>query len=323
MKKLMGLAAAAAAGVLAFAGTAAAGEMSIVEDAAARRYTVMDGCMPVLTYNFGTVSVPEDFTCSKGNRRYARPRGDYVHPLYNARGQIITHDFRPEEPHHRGIFWSWPEVGYKGEIRDFYALQNGFHRPVRMIRKTADGKTATLEAQSQWMWDDREPIVDETVKIVAGPLTKQGRAIDFTLTLRARKEGVTVARRRKTEYGGICCRMGAFDGQAIASGTADAGLAWPGNWGRIGGSMDGHRTDVVILPSAALTPYVCNWKDYPNLHWQQFLFPHEHKPFPLPADRPLTIAWRIVVRDGAACGTPPEELCKAYAKEQEKQAKGK
>lgn len=89
---------------------------TIRHDPATGQYTFYDGDAPVLTYNFGTVRVPEGV-----GGRYAVARSDYVHPIYGPDGEVLTTDFSRDHPHHRGVYWAWPEVTYKGENRDLHA----------------------------------------------------------------------------------------------------------------------------------------------------------------------------------------------------------
>ena len=53
---------------------------------------------------------------------YAVPRSNYIHPLYGVEGEMLTRDW-PDgaHPHHRGIFWAWPEVDFKNQRGDIYA----------------------------------------------------------------------------------------------------------------------------------------------------------------------------------------------------------
>jgi len=45
--------------------------------------------------------------------KYAR--ANYVHPLYNSVGEIITEDFPEDHLHHHGIFWSWHQLYADGK----------------------------------------------------------------------------------------------------------------------------------------------------------------------------------------------------------------
>jgi len=116
--------------------------MTIKTEMNPERFTIEDRRQPVLTYNFGTVPVPAGV-----NGKYAVARSNYVHPLFGPNGEILTKDYSPDHPHHRGIYWAWPEVTYRGETRDLHALQGVFARPVKMLRQ--DGGVHDIDI-AQW-----------------------------------------------------------------------------------------------------------------------------------------------------------------------------
>ena len=62
-------------------------------------------------------------------RIYARARSDYIHPLFGLEGETLTKDWSTDHPHHRGIYWAWPEVDWRGQRGDLHALQHVFARP--------------------------------------------------------------------------------------------------------------------------------------------------------------------------------------------------
>ena len=65
---------------------------------------------------------------------YAVPRSDYIHPLFGLQGETLTRDWPIDgEPHHRGIWWAWPEVRYGSLQGDLYALQRIFARPTGKV----------------------------------------------------------------------------------------------------------------------------------------------------------------------------------------------
>ena len=39
-------------------------------------------------------------------------RANYIHPLYDLEGNVLTEDFPSDHRHHRGIFWAWHQVYY-------------------------------------------------------------------------------------------------------------------------------------------------------------------------------------------------------------------
>lgn len=171
-------------------------------DEKTQRYTILDSGKPVLTYNYGIVPVPEGIT-----GKYAVQRSNYIHPLYGPNGEVLTADYQKDHAHHRGIYWAWPEVAYKGELRDLHALQGLFARPVRMVRQEAGQDRALLETEHVWKWGDTEEIVRERATIAVAPAQNGLRVIDFQFHLEGLKPGVTIARRLQKHYGGLNVRL--------------------------------------------------------------------------------------------------------------------
>ena len=52
-------------------------------------------------------------------------RSNYIHPLYNLDGTVLTEDFPVDHLHHRGIFWAWHQL-YIGDKRigDGWEIEN-------------------------------------------------------------------------------------------------------------------------------------------------------------------------------------------------------
>src|SRR5699024_3188858 len=105
--------------------------MRTFKDPDSDQIIIKENKQTVLQYNYETVyeeevirlanAKPEDFTRSEQDTfvttaKYAVPRSNYIHPLYGLEGEMLTRDW-PEgaHPHHRGIFWAWPEVEYGSE----------------------------------------------------------------------------------------------------------------------------------------------------------------------------------------------------------------
>ena len=149
-------------------------ELTVKMDSETGQWLVMEDDKPVVQYNYATVPLPEGYLEKLTHGQiYAVPRSDYLHPLFGLDGQPITLDWAMDHAHHRGIYWAWPEVGYKGELADLHALQNVFARPTGKIGFLTRNGSLTLEAESLWKWKDEEPIVHETALITVHPLDKQ------------------------------------------------------------------------------------------------------------------------------------------------------
>jgi len=110
---------------------------------------------------------------------YSVPRSDYIHPLYGLEGALLTNDW-PDggHPHHRGIFWAWPEVKYGDQLGDIYALQRVFARPTGNVKYTNDPEYAEIDAENLWMWEEDEAIARENAIIRVYPSTVDNRIID-------------------------------------------------------------------------------------------------------------------------------------------------
>ncbi|MDO8951296.1 MAG: PmoA family protein, partial [Draconibacterium sp.] len=132
---------------------------------------------------------------------YSVPRSDYIHPLYGLEGEMLTNDW-PDggHPHHRGIFWAWPEVEYGTRRADIYALQRIFARPTGNIKLKSGPVFAEIDAENLWMWDDKEPIVRENAIIRVYNSSSDSRIIDLTIKLLALKDSVTIATRFTNSY---------------------------------------------------------------------------------------------------------------------------
>lgn len=261
--------------------------LTIRKEADPERYTILEGGRPVLTYNFGQVPVPEGV---KG--KYAVARSDYVHPLYGPDGEVLTKDYSPDHPHHRGLYWAWPEVMYKGEKRDLHALQGVFARPVKMLRSEGGAECAILEAQNEWRWGDQEPIVSEMVQILVLSESEGVRVIDFAFAFRALVEGVTIARRGTEKYGGFNLRFSAFKEQKIRD-TA------PG-WASLTGLPPEAKApvSVTILQDARNSCYPGDWVQFADLNWLQPTFPGKAQVHALEKGKPLVLRYRLVIGRG-------------------------
>ncbi len=286
--------------------------LKILDDPSTGRFTITDGGKPVLTYNFATVPVPAGVT-----GKYAVARSDYVHPLYGPSGEVLTKDYSPDHPHHRGIYWAWPEVTWKGETRDLHALQGVFARPARIVRKDVTNGCAVLEAENVWKWGDAEPIVRELATISVAQERNQRRVIDFEFRFQALADGVTLARRGQAHYGGFNIRLSARADQKIVTHTNEPGKSPRQAWACLSGvPPEGKQpVSVVILQASANPEYPGDWVQFPILNWLQPTFPSTGTAYGLKADSPLVLRYRLVVFYGEAEASTLQKLWADYAGE--------
>jgi len=273
---------------------------------------------PVLRYRYRTVPIPEDYFTGipKAHlpyaRKYAQPRGDYIHPLYGLDGQELTVDWPKDHAHHRGIYWAWPEVMYHGALGDLHALQVVFARPTGKIETRTGKNWAEIEAESRWMWEDKTPIVREVAVVRAWQADGSGRHVDLTLRFEALVDGVSLARRGTNNYGGLNMRLAKIADMNLAhhADPADSRprVAWQMASGKWAGSDQ--PAAVAVFEKATNPGYPGDYVRFPNLPWFQPTFPARGTRHELKKGEPLELRFRLWISRGAA--PTPEELARQW-----------
>jgi hypothetical protein len=165
-----------------------------------------DGGKPVFVYNFGMVS--------SAGQPASMKRSSYLHPVYGPDGTLITDDYNPNHPHHRGIFWAWPEVSVDGKKGDLWTIQGPFqNRFVAWRAREANASQARLVVENGWFDGDRK-IVKEDVTIIAHAVAGNQRTLDFTLLFEATDRPVQIVGTSEGNkgFGGFCMRFATPDG---------------------------------------------------------------------------------------------------------------
>jgi hypothetical protein len=286
----------------------------------AGQWLLSDSDKPILRYNYQT-NEPGELLAKvhPGNRKYARARSDYIHPLYGPEGEELTLDWPIDHPHHRGIYWAWPEVDYLGQRGDLHALQRVFTRPTGQCAGQSGSVFAGIEAENLWLWEDREPIVRERAVIRAWRGGPRGRCIDLEFHLTALKSDVALARRDTTHYGGLNIRLAKVKDQRINLHTDPAEtnprMAWAELFGLFNGGSQ--PLGLVVFQHPANPQYPGDWIQYPDLNWLQPTFPASGARYLLHKDQPLVLRFRLWLHTGqaaeqmladvwTACANPPE-----------------
>jgi len=241
---------------------------------------------------------------------YAIPRSDYIHPLYGLEGEMLTRDW-PEggHPHHRAIFWAWPEVEYGSEQGDIYALQRVFARPTGKIEYIGGPVFAQIVANNIWMWENTEPIVREQAIITVYRATSSSRIIDLTIKLLAIKDSITIATRNKDSYGGLNLRMMTPEFQEISYFKDETGSKPQRAWSDFNGIFEGNKSTsgLMVLQHQDNPDYPGDWVEYPELAWVQPTFPAAGSRYPLNTAKNLVLRYRLIVHSG---GKPDMDISK-------------
>ncbi|WP_035807044.1 DUF6807 family protein [Lunatimonas lonarensis] len=93
------------------------------------------------------------------------PRANYIHPLYDLNGDVITEDFPEDHLHHRGIFWTWHQLLVDGKrVADPWISDGIVWEVTRVETSVLSEEMAALDAQINWVVDG-EPVVEESLRL--------------------------------------------------------------------------------------------------------------------------------------------------------------
>ena len=288
---------------------------------------------PVFTYLGDQVDLPEGYlqSVAEGNRIYAKPRSGYIHPLNGLDGEELTLDWSHDHPHHRGIYWAWPEVKFGNEVGDLHALQRVYSRPKGQPMTLSRGKNVGVRATNIWMWEDQTPIVKvmaEVTLVLGNDL--YGQTVDLDLKLTALADGVSLARRGTDKYGGLNVRLAPVQNlQFSQSGTglittspvAPTRNANGGNpnqtlpaWSAATGIWQGGKqlTTLAILEHPANPNYPADVITYPELPWFQPTFPKAGTRYELKKGEILRLRYRFLVMPGPTDSVMLNDAWRAY-----------
>ncbi len=291
-------------------------QLQVVKDPTSGQVVVSEGERVVLQYNYQTIyqedvihlegAKPENYIKRESDTfktasRYAVPRSNYIHPIYGLGEEMLTRDW-PDgvHPHHRGVFWAWPEVYLGSKLGDIYALQTVFARPTGNIKLIPGDDYAVIVAENEWRWEDTEAIVRETAAIKVLKAEKDRRIIDLSLRFTALKDSITIATRKTDSYGGLNLRMQTPDDQSISYHTDDEGaitrMAWSDFTGLFEGRQD--KSGLAVFQHAGNREYPGAWVEYPDLAWVQPTFPTPGTRYALERGKPLDLHYRLIIHEG-------------------------
>ncbi|MCP4092856.1 MAG: hypothetical protein GY747_05335 [Planctomycetes bacterium] len=284
-----------------------------------------DGEQALLHYRATSVPLPDGYLdqIAEGNRIYAKPRSGYLHPLYGLDGEELTLDWSIDHPHHRAIYWAWPEVQVGKNTGDLHALQKIYSRPVGEPETIATKEYARVKAKNLWLWDDLDAVVMEQVVITAFAIQEDGmRVIDLELRFEALAEDVSLARRGTNLYGGLNVRLAPVEGLGFDRQTQAPRAATPATpgalahaWSTTTGVWKGGKqlTTLAILEYPLNPESPADFVTYEELPWFQPTFPRAGSRYALKRGEPLSLRYRFLIFPGAANASVIAKACNKFA----------
>jgi hypothetical protein len=198
-------------------------------------------------------------------------RANYIHPLYDLSGNIITEDFPEDHPHHRGIFWAWHQILINSKhIADGWSCEN---MNWKVIDTKINNGSDKLTLDNEVLWESAlgagapGAIVRENSKIIVHKATSQYRIIDFDIALHALVDSVKIGGSDDPKgYSGFSLRLklptdisfNARDKEVIAQELAIEA----GPWMDFTGSFDGDglpESGVLVICHSSNPGYPQPW----------------------------------------------------------------
>jgi len=281
-------------------------------------FVVKEGYQQVMVYQRQHKSQNEKYT-----------RANYIHPLYGLDGEVLTEDFPPDHPHHRGVFWAWHQVwiGDK-KIGDPWATIGTYWDVYDAKILTPDSKSRALQVQVYWKspdWTDtngkQKPYIKETTTIRVHQAENDIRIIDFQIELLALEDGMRLGGSEDEKgYGGFTTRIPLPDGlEFIGTNGAveptnlslEAGpwLDFSGNLGK-----DGKVSGLSILCHNSCPGYPQQWILRRKGSAQNPVYPGRH-PVPLSREKPLILRYRLIIHRGDSRHIDLDKLQAEYNRE--------
>jgi hypothetical protein len=264
---------------------------------------LLENGKPVYVYNFGMVLAP-------GYPEKMR-RSCYLHPVYGPDGTLLTDDFNKDHPHHRGIFWAWEVVTVGGKTDDVWTVKGFRQKFVRWKVRETGGPLARLAVENGW-YDGDNKFVKEDVEIVAHPVQKDQRVLDFTLGFEAVDRPVVIMGTpiAKKGYSGFAVRTAPRDGGAtntvIRTDTGiskEDGVMSRHPWAEITGTYKGHPAGIRVEDNPANPGYPTNgWLMRHSFALLNVSYPGL-EPLTLQPGKPLVLKYRVILSVGSGRST--------------------
>lgn len=251
------------------------------------------------------------------------PRSNYVHPLVNLDGEVITEDFPADHGHHRGVFWAWHQV-HCGAVRlgDAWICED-FQWQVESAQAAlnSDG-SATVSARMLWKspkLTDAEggliAVVREQTSITLYPATSEYRQVDFDIRLQALMPDVRIGGSEDDKgYGGFSPRIRLSQDQVFLAADGEvepttAGIA-AGEWMDISDPQWG----MAIFTHPTNPGYPQPWILRRQRSMQNVVYPGRELT-PLAMDRETRLRYRLLIHRGSNSSLDFAQLQQQYSQD--------
>ena len=255
-------------------------------------------------------------------------RSNYIHPLYDLDGNVLTEDFPQDHYHHHGIFWAWHQVFVNGKrVGDQWANEDSIWDVQDSEVLPAKKGEAAVRVRLHWKsprWLDahgeQKPFAEEITTVRVHPAEDDIRKIDFSIELKALEDDVKIGGSEDVKgYGGFSTRIRlpkdirflGHNGPVTPQETSVKAGPWldfSGSYGSKPGS------GLAILTHPSVPDFPQPWILRAAHSMQNPAYPG-NKPIRLPTDKPLTLRYRLVIHRGELTRDRLDQLQSAYERE--------
>jgi hypothetical protein len=253
---------------------------------------------PVFVYNYGMMLAPSFPETMR--------RSSYLHPVFAPDGTLLTDDFNPNHPHHRGISWMWPEVTVDGKKGDIWTVKGFQQRFVQWKARELGPASARLAVENGWFDGDRR-FVKEEVEIITHSAADNQRVLEFVLRFEAIDRPVQVVGTPdgKKGFGGFCFRFAPRDGGTAGTvirtdrgETKKDEVLAPHTWAEVSGVFQGKAEGGRVEDDPANPGYPKNgWLTRHGFGFLNVSYPGL-TPITLEPGKPLVLKYRVTLFSG-------------------------
>lgn len=237
-------------------------------------------------------------------------RTNYIHPLWNVDGTILTEDFPPDHLHQRGVFWAWHQILIDGKpVGDGWALEHYTQEVVHTNWQTHKNGTANLSVKVNWESDlftqngKVIPYLEENTDITIHPRRNIYRRIDFEIRLNPLVNSVAIGGSEDDKgYSGFSVRMKLpedvrFTGPNGEIKPENVAVNSPG-FVNVSATFDGeHPGGILMIDSPDNPDYPQPWILRKKNSMQNIKYPGQH-PVTITSRDPLVLKYSLVIYKG-------------------------
>ena len=234
---------------------------------------------------------------------------NYIHPLYSINGDILTEEFPPDHPYHRGIFWTWHQLYVDTASLGDGWINDGISQNVVNVHTETSKDRAQFNLEVAWKssaFQNGKPFLEEHTTIIVHKLKSGIRNIDFEISLKALVSGLQIGGSADEKgYGGFCARIKLPDDLIF---TSEKGPVTPqelqvkaGPWMDFSADFgkNSNVSGLTILCHPGTPDYPEPWILRQKGSMQNIVFPGQKKST-IEMDKPVVLRYRIIIHNGNA-----------------------